>query len=721
MQCISKESQQPVITEASMHADKQHQEVSNETGSANTKPEIQQTHISETRQCKFMGLKPIQKVPDKKANVDYKPNRTGIPARLKSGLESLSGFDLSNVKVHYNSPKPKQIGGLAYTQGTNIHLGRGQQKHLPHEGWHVVQQMQGRVTPTVQMKGIGISEDTILEKEAELIGSKASRLGRNDRFAEIPAQLISSPSTASSVIQFQRKVGFEMEDGDWWTWKKTFGLRTPYWRDAEHNRNVRPMTKHELLHQGNGFRLEADELVYEGQLLSDMEFVTDPFPLTNDGYDRLVTTLDQIGDIYTRILPKAGRNHAEGQFIKQNEHNFSVQSAMLSRGRSVARLNLQATQGIGLEDIPKIFDALTQRPAASNQPVINLLLQRAMVGDQDASAMDALEPLLSASTRALDISIEYLIQEIGDVEFETENEDLDIKKLYGLLTAAIGFIRMMKNPLVIQGGAKTYTPMMHRNDFSTLFNLLPDGLKELIREHQQVFIDSIIAGVVGDPELDNPLEEMDIVEQRNVNIFDRFILENEDRDRFFKISGGQGGLPSMTPYGDTVRSTAYYVLPPTFTIAQWITAWINGENPQDILTSDNYAQAAYSEIEEDVELDEDLALIRNGMDPQISDLVDWQKSSYAANRVYIAFRYDTLTEEQKGMLADYLRGFGGLGDQTDPDDENLALFENRAIAPILRDMHNQLINPDGGAKLNVDSAIQTALFYFTGMMDLFGE
>ncbi|MCG8336043.1 MAG: hypothetical protein MJE63_16130, partial [Proteobacteria bacterium] len=80
-----------------MHADKQHQEVSNETGSANTKPEIQQTHISETRQCKFMGLKPIQKVPDKKANVDYKPNRTGIPARLKSGLESLSGFDLSSV------------------------------------------------------------------------------------------------------------------------------------------------------------------------------------------------------------------------------------------------------------------------------------------------------------------------------------------------------------------------------------------------------------------------------------------------------------------------------------------------------------------------------------------------------------------------------------------------------------------------------------------------
>ncbi|HAP61901.1 MAG TPA: hypothetical protein DCR93_21180, partial [Cytophagales bacterium] len=36
--------------------------------------------------------------------------------------------------------------------GTDIHLAPGQQKHLPHEAWHVVQQKQGRVKPTLQPK-----------------------------------------------------------------------------------------------------------------------------------------------------------------------------------------------------------------------------------------------------------------------------------------------------------------------------------------------------------------------------------------------------------------------------------------------------------------------------------------------------------------------------------------------------------------------------------------
>ncbi|TNC99949.1 MAG: hypothetical protein FD123_4415, partial [Bacteroidetes bacterium] len=33
-------------------------------------------------------------------------NETGMPDNLKSGLESLSGFDLSDVRVHYNSSQP---------------------------------------------------------------------------------------------------------------------------------------------------------------------------------------------------------------------------------------------------------------------------------------------------------------------------------------------------------------------------------------------------------------------------------------------------------------------------------------------------------------------------------------------------------------------------------------------------------------------------------------
>lgn len=104
-------------------------------------------------------------------------NQTGLPDDLKAGVENLSGYSLNDVRVHYNSPKPAQLQALAYTQGTDIHVALGQEEHLPHEAWHVVQQMQGRVKPTMQMKGVQINDDEGLEREADVIGKKANHNG----------------------------------------------------------------------------------------------------------------------------------------------------------------------------------------------------------------------------------------------------------------------------------------------------------------------------------------------------------------------------------------------------------------------------------------------------------------------------------------------------------------------------------------------------------------
>ena len=79
-------------------------------------------------------------------------NTTGMPDQLKSGVEQLSGIDMSDVKVHYNSDQPAQLQAHAFAKGTDIHIAPNQQQHLPHEAWHVVQQKQGRVKPTIQMK-----------------------------------------------------------------------------------------------------------------------------------------------------------------------------------------------------------------------------------------------------------------------------------------------------------------------------------------------------------------------------------------------------------------------------------------------------------------------------------------------------------------------------------------------------------------------------------------
>jgi hypothetical protein len=117
---------------------------------------------------------------DAKSLVDNRPvqkkaNKTGLPDNLKSGIENLSGQSLDDVKVHHNSAQPAQLNAHAYAQGSNIHIAPGQEKHLPHEAWHVVQQKQGRVKPTLQKKGININDNQALEHEADTMGSKALR------------------------------------------------------------------------------------------------------------------------------------------------------------------------------------------------------------------------------------------------------------------------------------------------------------------------------------------------------------------------------------------------------------------------------------------------------------------------------------------------------------------------------------------------------------------
>ena len=100
-----------------------------------------------------------------------KKNTTGLPDQLKAGVENLSGISMDDVKVNYNSSKPAQLQAHAYAQGTDIHVKQG---HLPHEDWHVVQQKQGRVQPTMQMKGnIEINDDAGLEEEADRMGDGA--------------------------------------------------------------------------------------------------------------------------------------------------------------------------------------------------------------------------------------------------------------------------------------------------------------------------------------------------------------------------------------------------------------------------------------------------------------------------------------------------------------------------------------------------------------------
>ncbi len=131
------------------------------------------------------------------ANDKIPVNDTGMPDELKQGVEGLSGMSMDHVRVHYNSDKPAAMDALAYAQGGDIHLGPGQEQHLPHEAWHVVQQMQGRVKPTLQMKGIPVNDAPELEREADVMGAKAIAA----KATPTPAEGLSPVVQQKAVVQ----------------------------------------------------------------------------------------------------------------------------------------------------------------------------------------------------------------------------------------------------------------------------------------------------------------------------------------------------------------------------------------------------------------------------------------------------------------------------------------------------------------------------------------
>jgi hypothetical protein len=101
-------------------------------------------------------------------------NTTGLPDALKVNLESKYGMSLDHIKVHYNASKPAKLEAHAYAKFPNIYIAPGQEKHLPEEATHMVQQMQGRVKPTEEVNGTPVNDNASLEKEAVQEGQKAS-------------------------------------------------------------------------------------------------------------------------------------------------------------------------------------------------------------------------------------------------------------------------------------------------------------------------------------------------------------------------------------------------------------------------------------------------------------------------------------------------------------------------------------------------------------------
>lgn len=456
-----------------------------------------------------------------------KENDTGLPDELKSGLESLSGFSMDAVKVHYHSDKPAQFKAEAMAQGSEIHLGPGQERHLPHESWHVVQQMQGRVQAQSQLNGEGLNSDPALEQEADKMGAVAAQFKlSNNNFESSSLTQVSAPFK----LPVQRKVGFEFETA--------LSIKTtPGDGDIPYGVDV--------------FKSSDDSWVVKSDN-SKIEFVTKEVDTNDAGRDKMRTSIQNIVQ-YAGKLPalsaqvgtankRLGRiGSGLGDTYRYDNHSVYLSTNNVSRNSIAAAP--QASGGVTLDKIQQLFDqVLSQRlshleqsrtyknPNAappplvptgdSDQDEINAInheglqwqydefvvpqlqhLQQQGVNPQKANLSLAGESLLMmnymAAANGLVRAWEQLVLAFDDEEQEGFTQDSGIQHqnfmqetegFRGLVTLIISYLLAGNGASATMPYSKSIAPVMSRTNFYQLYRLLSE-------KEKGIFLPDVVLGI----------------------------------------------------------------------------------------------------------------------------------------------------------------------------------------------------------------------------------
>lgn len=398
-----------------------------------------------------------------------KENKTGLPGKLKSGIENISGFSMDDVKVHYNSDKPARMQARAFAKGNDIHLASGQEKHLPHEAWHIVQQKQGRVKPTLKMKGeVNINDDKGLEKEADVMGEKARQTNTTG------ASVLFHKNVPSEAVQ--RKVGFEFESVGDSKWR--FQGRND---DGENWAGI-SNTKEILLNTGNKMAgASADN--------GNVEFVTRPLST----WEEVASTIGELERMVAAL--KEGHMNSGITELEDDDNVYAKSKTQLNKHRvnsfrSDIIARPQATIGVGMMNIGDLFAALTNMRKGTGPRSNEAALQfDSAVG----SVLAAYQ--LEASTAEANY---FLTKACKDAKIDWDAQDEIVKK------EASGFLSIIFKTLwdaYSNSGAeltdpKYAFPLMPRTDFRSMLNTLNAESQNLLKnlwtgKHLLTQIDSV--------------------------------------------------------------------------------------------------------------------------------------------------------------------------------------------------------------------------------------
>lgn len=401
------------------------------------------------------GLPPIQRSPfpqqfsQHPASEVSRPNQTGLPDRLKTGIENLSGYSMDDVRVHYNSNKPARLKAHAYTQGTDIHIAPGQEKHLPHEAWHVVQQKQGRVKPTMQMKtGVKVNDDKGLEKEADVMGAKASATTEASNETQ---QLKSTNDT--NVVQCLPKpgVGIELESS---TIKLVSEKRESDNTDllGGHKlkgQSIYPNEKIAMFEETNMWSLTAESTGYNPE--ADSRQLAVEIIVHGGGLRKGVKLTKENKGILTKVAENLMRHTTYWQdywtvtgLLGERHWNIVGHHNIMD-----SDWGLQVTSAVPLDTM---HDLLTKY-------------------DENTSVI---LPKKQA-TRMVSVSSDVFEEDKGFPDAVYRN-----KQFLGLMSLICSYANGAKSMTKSSSGVKHMTPIMPRTDFVGMINSLPEEVKNLL-------------------------------------------------------------------------------------------------------------------------------------------------------------------------------------------------------------------------------------------------
>ncbi len=415
-------------------------------------------------------------------------NNTGLPDDLKAGMERLSGLSMDGVNVHYNSPAPASIGAHAYAQGTDIHLAPGQEKHLPHEAWHVVQQLQSRVKPTLQMKGMSVNADAALEQEADAMGKRAVQatstmqapLTENGPGAQRNGPPVQRKKTTSNVVQAD--IGFEFETQGVET-KRSHTNNLPAggfpnaiagqaaWNSAKSTR----VKKGAALLSQPDIEVQADD---RGADKSDLEVVTTHFPLNAGGRNRLanaMTDLDALITAHQALAATAGSIVPAKALDNTANFTTTLKDGMMSGPWQTATTAPQVTFGTRVQNVADIVrdlhgDPTETLPQKTARDPGRLHMRRANAAvatePRALSPIDEAQTLITGHTLARGAVAAYQM---------VDNTAPGGPELEGFLTIIFAYTESIQRKMAF---LKNHTPLMAKTNLATVFTTLPANVQQ---------------------------------------------------------------------------------------------------------------------------------------------------------------------------------------------------------------------------------------------------